>query len=818
LNLFSKPYIDERIQQAQKGVTSTIAKCLKVVFTHIEKNWERLKNDKVSTENTILSEALKIRRWLPVEQSLEQLSHLPAFMVPQNKLYQSDEVCFSPHRFLVASQKPLFVVSKLPEKEFQQALGFLYPSREDVVNHFKALIQLWEEGDSSSFRDEDFERSLQNIYNYFKTTFLSNRVTDTERQWLRNQLQGYKCLWGYVEFWKPEHTFRDNVSFFGKRRQKINPSPNLGEVYKLLGQKQQPGVDDYLGFLEELAKEYQGEPLSADDAKCAHEVLTLLSQDLQREKRSAKNIDFFLLTDDNLLLPPNQMLIPDARWRLDAITDRNQVKILHPEVPYNLAIEAGCRSLLSDVIEKPTQVERTDNQTAHIVCSKWRGLIRSAEFLSGIKRLIADQFELADELSLDWLKKADIQPAATITTELLLDGLCIASGLKGSYYFEPDKRVFYLTDEDEELMRHRLTESLNQQLCCSKLNNTARLLTMLNSKPAEIEYLLDCLKVKTLKQSCSIAVLLEKADENNFDQIFDSNLLDEFGSNDVSNNDEDVEKQKPDYSLPGSSSDDKGLGKAIAQPKIASPIIKSSSQPSTHPIIKPAKPITSGSQKGEILAIRPADFGNASGEAAQDAIANSSIDIEVNSTRQGQSERSIRSRDSSSGNRRVRAKVTPYCQTYRNGVRVHSELKFGSEKRLETQLPVAERNKIDKAGMSRVMEYEYQHGREPQDMNEIRQNHPGYDIKSADGRSREARYIEVKSLRGLWDKRGICMTSTQFKAGNEHQDQYWLYVVEQAETDEAKVNLIKNPVGLVNEFYYDDSWRQLADKEMEELG
>jgi hypothetical protein len=43
-------------------------------------------------------------------------------------------------------------------------------------------------------------------------------------------------------------------------------------------------------------------------------------------------------------------------------------------------------------------------------------------------------------------------------------------------------------------------------------------------------------------------------------------------------------------------------------------------------------------------------------------------------------------------------------------------------------------------------------------------------------------------------------------------------VVEQAEMDEAKVTPIQNPVGLVGEFYYDDSWRQLADDEASEVG
>ena len=109
--------------------------------------------------------------------------------------------------------------------------------------------------------------------------------------------------------------------------------------------------------------------------------------------------------------------------------------------------------------------------------------------------------------------------------------------------------------------------------------------------------------------------------------------------------------------------------------------------------------------------------------------------------------------------------------------------------------------------------YERRHGREPQDMNEIDPNHPGYDIESTDPQSGAVRYIEVKSLRGRWDNRGVCMTLTQFETGNQHQDDFWLYVVELAETNEARVITIQNPVGWVGEFYYDNSWRQLAENE-----
>ena len=149
-------------------------------------------------------------------------------------------------------------------------------------------------------------------------------------------------------------------------------------------------------------------------------------------------------------------------------------------------------------------------------------------------------------------------------------------------------------------------------------------------------------------------------------------------------------------------------------------------------------------------------------------------------------------------------------QQYRHGVRVSSGLAVEVDIDPEETFPQDERDKIDRAGVSRVMNYEFQQGRNPQDMNEVQSNFPGYDIESTDSKSGEIRYIEVKSLRGDWGRRGVKVTRKQFETGGEYQDNYWLYVVERSEVDKGyAITTIQNPVGLVGEFFYDASWRQL---------
>jgi len=121
----------------------------------------------------------------------------------------------------------------------------------------------------------------------------------------------------------------------------------------------------------------------------------------------------------------------------------------------------------------------------------------------------------------------------------------------------------------------------------------------------------------------------------------------------------------------------------------------------------------------------------------------------------------------------------------------------------------AQRNsEIDGAGIKRVLKYEHTAGRFPQVMPH---ENPGYDIESCDIAGNVVRYIEVKSLAGLWDSQGVGLSSTQFSKGHLFGEKYWLYVVERAEHEDAKIYRIQDPARRVDEFRYDYKWRELAE-------
>lgn len=122
----------------------------------------------------------------------------------------------------------------------------------------------------------------------------------------------------------------------------------------------------------------------------------------------------------------------------------------------------------------------------------------------------------------------------------------------------------------------------------------------------------------------------------------------------------------------------------------------------------------------------------------------------------------------------------------------------------------AERSEIESAGVSKVIEGEKDAGRIPKKMPPM---HPGYDIESWNGSGEIERYIEVKSRSGEWDGLGVALSRTQFDQARAKGKRYWLYVVEHATGDKARIHRIQDPAQRVEQFFYDDGWRDASTQE-----
>lgn len=124
------------------------------------------------------------------------------------------------------------------------------------------------------------------------------------------------------------------------------------------------------------------------------------------------------------------------------------------------------------------------------------------------------------------------------------------------------------------------------------------------------------------------------------------------------------------------------------------------------------------------------------------------------------------------------------------------------------------RSEVDQAGIDRVMEFERDHGRNPEEMPP---KHTGYDIESKRREGEIERYIEVKSLSGAWKGADAGLTRPQFDRATTEKVRYWLYVVERALGDDFGIHCIQDPAGKANRFMFDPGWIQVAEGIEEEV-
>lgn len=128
----------------------------------------------------------------------------------------------------------------------------------------------------------------------------------------------------------------------------------------------------------------------------------------------------------------------------------------------------------------------------------------------------------------------------------------------------------------------------------------------------------------------------------------------------------------------------------------------------------------------------------------------------------------------------------------------------------------ATRTRVDKHGVDYVMTCERDAGRVPTEMQHANE---GYDIESRDGDGKIVRYIEVKSLSGPWDRRGVTLSRAQhrFAQRSDIKGIVWLYVVENAMSVKPRCHRLQNPTEWIDCYVFDRGWRGIAERTDQEV-
>lgn len=87
---------------------------------------------------------------------------------------------------------------------------------------------------------------------------------------------------------------------------------------------------------------------------------------------------------------------------------------------------------------------------------------------------------------------------------------------------------------------------------------------------------------------------------------------------------------------------------------------------------------------------------------------------------------------------------------------------------------------------------------------------PGFDLFQTDTDGKRTQWCEVKSMTGSLHDRPVGMSHTQFECAREHRAAFWLYVVEYAGTNEARIVRIQDPASNARTFTFDHGWLDIA--------
>jgi hypothetical protein len=87
---------------------------------------------------------------------------------------------------------------------------------------------------------------------------------------------------------------------------------------------------------------------------------------------------------------------------------------------------------------------------------------------------------------------------------------------------------------------------------------------------------------------------------------------------------------------------------------------------------------------------------------------------------------------------------------------------------------------------------------------------PGFDLFQVGSDGRPSRWCEVKAMTGGLDDRPVGVSRAQFECAAEHGKDYWLYVVEHACDENARVVRIQDPAGNARTFTFDRGWLGIA--------
>jgi hypothetical protein len=87
----------------------------------------------------------------------------------------------------------------------------------------------------------------------------------------------------------------------------------------------------------------------------------------------------------------------------------------------------------------------------------------------------------------------------------------------------------------------------------------------------------------------------------------------------------------------------------------------------------------------------------------------------------------------------------------------------------------------------------------------------GFDLTAIDPNTGELKFVEVKGIRGNWNRTGVALSYSQMEKCLQEGDNYWFIVVENMLTKPV-IHEFVNPAKLIDKYYFDGNWAKISEK------
>jgi hypothetical protein len=644
-----------------------------------------------------------------------------------------------------------------PEKQIAEKIGILTtPPTSSILKSFRRLIHLNNSGKSYDKRVSEYAKEfykyvgLNNVYESQIPEDIKEKSIFIKGNWLPSssvfqQLIELSGIYSWDEL----------IVNDGKESR-------LAEGLIKLGVSERPDNEYLVSFLRGLPQNQKLEKQNLKDAKAIlFELQTSLS-DIDYDK-------VLLLSRSDKLLTSKSLYIKDLPSYDNSDRKNEQIEFCQQQFE-RLARKCDVVSL-ADKITPSIDTEQSKNSSEDL--GIWGDAIHSEPFKSSILRLVYHEGNI-DEGDINHDAIESVLPSElclmdSIVVKYFVGDIWVYDDLHASTFQDIANSSLYLLnqDDDEDMCESIATFiSDSSDLSRSSYSLISRILRNKIFTLEEINYLLDSKNIKSLPEAIivddNISLYGEIEDESlDDDYSFASDLEKKLSETDFLSDSEKLELQNTDL----------------------------------------APPINPKSTK-------PTDSNNKCSNGSGGSSSNRSF-----TNNQGSRGSQSTNNDSLNNNAPNRSSAPSENPNKIVSPNNRKPVYVGKEKEIESESTQDKKDFATEVG-NKGEDYIIKHSSDyilskSNRLEKAPVNNKGFDIRELNSDGTVVRYIEVKTLTGVWAEGGVAVTESQLEFAQVN-DEWWLFVVENINSNNPSVYTFENPVQEANRFMFDHSWKQLS--------